>query len=469
MSIKNIEETWEQENNNALFKTFNQYLKKTTKLNKYGIELYISPECNQACEYCYLIKNRNKLYPQEIADHNLILKNLDIFFNYLIEKNYFPTSIDLFSGEIWNSPFGMAVLEKLLNFVKIADGKVKSIMIPSNFSFILDDYYKEKVEQIIEAAKYYGTSLLLSCSYDGPIVEEKNRPFVKDDSAKKTTDEYISRLFDWCKKFNFGFHPMVNAHNIDKWPDQFKWWVDTLNKYDLNIWAYSMFLEVRNNEWTEDTIKKYLYYLNESIDYTIDKIYKNDLNAYKDEIFCLNPQNNGELKNYNFQALGANPINCGCSVDHLISIRLGDLAWVPCHRTSYEKLIYGKLIVEDNKIQGIKALNLPLMISVNSLGYKGLVKCNSCPIANYCMRGCYGANFEYSKEMFYPCPTVCDLLTAKLIFLLTKWEKMYFEKDINIDSRVKAVFNDIKNNINNLPKETIDKWTKISTNIILSN
>ena len=57
--------------------------------------------------------------------------------------------------------------------------------------------------------------------------------------------------------------------------------------------------------------------------------------------------------NYYNLALGKNCIRKGCNVDKLITIRLGDLSWVPCHRTSYEKFIYGKLKVENNTIVGV--------------------------------------------------------------------------------------------------------------------
>ena len=47
-----------------------------------------------------------------------------------------------------------------------------------------------------------------------------------------------------------------------------------------------------------------------------------------------------------------------CNLVHHLTVRLGDLAIIPCHRLSYDKLIYGKYKVSDNKIVGIEALNI---------------------------------------------------------------------------------------------------------------
>ena len=44
-----------------------------------------------------------------------------------------------------------------------------------------------------------------------------------------------------------------------------------------------------------------------------------------------------------------------CTISYTLMIRAGDLSIVPCHRTSYQKFIYGKYIVKNNQIQGIEA------------------------------------------------------------------------------------------------------------------
>ena len=56
---------------------------------------------------------KNK-YGEEMNVSVLILKNLDILINWCIENKYSIPTVDIFSGEIWHTSLGEAVLEKLL-------------------------------------------------------------------------------------------------------------------------------------------------------------------------------------------------------------------------------------------------------------------------------------------------------------------------------------------------------------------
>ena len=48
-------------------------------------------------------------------------------------------------------------------------------------------------------------------------------------------------------------------------------------------------------------------------------------------------------------------IGCTCATD--LTVRLGDLAICPCHRTSYNKYLYGKYVIENEEIIDIEAYN----------------------------------------------------------------------------------------------------------------
>lgn len=466
--------TWEQENNTILYNSFLQYLDQICSPDvEKGLELYITSSCNQSCEYCYLYKYEDQLYPPELRNHDLILQNLDLLIDYFIEHKKFPHSIDFFSGEIWNQDFGYQVLTKVLRLLKAADENhtpVAAIMIPSNCSFIFEDKWRKAFDECIRAYAYYNCTLTISCSYDGPLIESTNRPFKgKKDSAIKDSEEYAKTILDWGKEHNFGYHPMVNAHAIEKWPEQFKWWIDELRKRDMLFWNSIMFLEVRNNEWTEDKIISYLKYLNSSMDYLLETYYKDRFKSFFSYSGgVIPPDEKDSFINYNCFSYCPGDSVKGCSVDRMMCIRLGDLAWCPCHRTSYDKLLYGKLVVEDNKIVGIQALNIPLFVHINSASRKGWIKCDTCAIANHCMSGCYGAQFETSKEIFYPCETVCNLFFAKDIFLYHKYNKLLQETGIEdtLDPALRNSYNSFKNSIHGIPKEVFDKWTKISQSII---
>ena len=107
------------ENDQLLINTVNtgflDYWRAGNKLIRQdiGIELYITPECNQNCSYCYLCAHGDELYPKQIRNHEQILKNYKMFLNYCVENKLKPAHFDLFSGEIWQTQFGIDILEIL--------------------------------------------------------------------------------------------------------------------------------------------------------------------------------------------------------------------------------------------------------------------------------------------------------------------------------------------------------------------
>lgn len=455
--MKSSIDLWKNENNQVLEDMFQRFLSRAEiddlgHLESSGIELIITSDCNQKCEYCYLVKNEDKLYPKEFRNRETIKKNMKIFLAYLLENKKYPISFDLFSGEIWEEKFGLEILMILLeDYIKKCPKPPQIVCIPSNCSFILNDKVVAALDEIIDAYDFYGTRLMFSASVDGPILENENRSFKDSKKNQQKDDIFYTKLFEWCKKHRYGFHPMVNACAIEKWPEQHSWWVKKLQEYELDYKQYIMFLEVRNNEWTEDKIKSYLSFLNTCLDNIKQDMFKTDEEILKEGLFMKTEG----ASNYYHLFLGNSSIRQGCNVDRLIAIRLGDLSWVPCHRTSYEKFLYGKMKVENEKIVGWEALNLPLLFTIFGLGYGGHPKCDLCSIAKICVRGCYGAQYEAHKELFYPCSTVCDLYKAKNLFLYAKYSKMN-EKIQN--KEVAEQLDKIKLRLDGIEKEFIDKW-----------
>ena len=99
-------------NTSLLNKIKNKSHEEQKKLD-YAIELNITPICNQKCNYCYLVKYGNELYPPEIRGEENILNNLKIFLDYLLTNNIHPFRFDLFSGEIWGMEFGNKIFDIL--------------------------------------------------------------------------------------------------------------------------------------------------------------------------------------------------------------------------------------------------------------------------------------------------------------------------------------------------------------------
>ena len=72
----------------------------------------------------------------------------------------------------------------------------------------------------------------------------------------------------FAKHNNFAFHPMISSHNIKHWIENYKWWMEKFKQYDFSLPSL-MTLEVRNNDWTDETISQYCEFLEYVIEDTI--------------------------------------------------------------------------------------------------------------------------------------------------------------------------------------------------------
>lgn len=385
-----------------------------------SLELNITASCNQKCEYCYLAKYGDEIYPVELRDPNKITENLKLLIAYFLKNEMHPRYIDIFSGEIWGSALADECFSIILTAIKTG-WKIESIMVPSNMSFLLSEKKTKNIKSWIEAYKQIGCRLSFSASVDGYMLEAEQRSFINEEQNKSRTMEFYDKLFTWCKKYAFAFHPMVAAYGIEKWVDNYKWWQDMFTKYELNPFEYGMYLEVRNNDWTVEKIGYYLDFVNYMIDHTFNTLMNGDMEQFAlDVVHPLNDRNRGY-----FPYVLVNDGNTyNCTINTALIVRLGDLAIGPCHRTHYDKFIYGRYRVEDGEIVGLDANNIQMANLILNQTNKGLMKCNKCPISYHCMRGCLGSQYENTGEILQPCESVCWLLKARIIFLYFKYKKM---------------------------------------------
>lgn len=432
------------------------------------VELYITSVCNQKCEYCYLARHGDKLYPPEIRDESLILHNLDILINYAIQEQLYLPRIDLFSGEILGTPLGDKILNALL--AGIDHGlRFATLCIPTNFSFCLSPQTTQKIENYIEQFRQRDINVNLSCSMDGLAIDRINRPFVSENDKKKTID-YYTRIISFCKTYGYGFHPMIAASGIEQQIENYRIWRKIIKGLcptteDLAMrFGSVMQLEVRNDDWTDEKIVEYLKWLNYVIDSDLEDYFNNDINVMAERMYLdTNTQIHDFLNSFIPYRLSGHRYTYSCTFGSMLSIRLGDLAIVPCHRTSYEQFLLGKFKVENEQITGVTCLNLPLANAVyNSLAiYKP--ECDICPIAPVCIKGCIGSQYESSKDLFYPIESVCNLEQAKWIFLCYKFSKLGLFKHPNF----MLLKEELKTMLTQLfeQKESSRKWLTIAQQI----
>ena len=216
--MKDTEQLFFEQNNEA-FNCFldNYFYKNFVKKDNYkGFELIFSPNCDLACKYCYLNKYYDELYTN--FDEEVVMKNLKIFLDWYA-KNEFVCSIDIFSGELFATDFGVEVLEVIVDFFADKEKKPKEIIIPSNYTFICDDNKTARIERALDRAKSNKLKIFFSASIDGKYMEQ-NRPSKKDIVRD---DEYYDKVFAFSKKHDFLFHPMIYAEGIENWKKNFDW------------------------------------------------------------------------------------------------------------------------------------------------------------------------------------------------------------------------------------------------------
>lgn len=399
----------------------------TTLLGESALEIFLTSTCNQNCEYCYLVKY-DELYPKEFNNKETILKNLKILFNYIIEKDYYIPEIEFFTGEIWQSNFGLEVLE--YTFEAICNGlRTDTITIPSNCSFILDTIQMHKIQHYIDIFEQHNVRLQFSISVDGLLLEEETRPL---NNGIKRTEEFYDNLFIWAQHNNFLFHPMVSAYGIDKWIDNYKWWVQKCEEYNMNPDQVLMMLEVRNDNWSEQAIKDYNNFINYLLEEQFQKCNRN-IELLAKKLFCYEGIDGGGYVPYTPAHTDTFP---GCTVANTMTVRIGDLAICPCHRTAYDQFLYGRFIVKDDKIVDIEGYNpqiaMKILFSNFNLTNMG---CDNCIYSPYCLKGCYGSQYESHGEIFMPIQNVCHFFFAKWNNIVKTYDKMGINKwlEENID------------------------------------
>ncbi|MCJ7450678.1 MAG: SPASM domain-containing protein [Candidatus Nanohaloarchaeota archaeon QJJ-9] len=407
---------------------FSTWKNKEKKRNWNDIELIFDSECNLNCKYCYLERFGDKLAPKE--DPKKEKENAEKVIDWLAENNYNPR-INIFGGETLVKDHVYEVLDYILEKFKDIEQKPPSIVIPTNYTWIKEDERVEKIEKLIKKSRKIGIPIHLSTSIDGKYCD-KNRPGVYRD------EQYYEKIFEFNKKWGFGFHPMIYSNKIEDWKKNWEWFTDKLDKHGMDIDKIYL-LEVRNQEWNTEEIQE----MGEFIQYLIEWVYDyfgRDKEEYIDFLYDdgLNILRNPFTKNGR---------GIGCSIQSTFFVRLGDLKLVPCHRMSYEQFNFGKLISDGGKIADIEITNPKFLIGHKTMEMANNPQCSRCTIQELCTGGCLGSQYETTGDPFSPIPTVCQLEHEMLVSMIEKYEELgLLEKILNkTNVKIQKSVEDLKN------------------------
>lgn len=387
------------------------------------IELQVTPTCNLKCKYCYIQRYGNKIYPEEIRDKEEIIQNASFVLDWLVENRYRIEKMSIFSGSLFSQDVGWKVLEAIFEKYRYADPEIRPqiISIPTNFTFLIDSEMIARVEEYKERIEALGIRLHLSGSVEGKYMEQ-NRPFRRDleqgnaigqhlyipEHPGVRDDDYYERLFQFCIKHHYGFHPMVYSADIELWKKNFFWFQEMFRKYGM-LHKRIFLLEVRNFEWNKEQVKDFYNF----VKFLYRWVFENHCGG--DGGRFMQVLKNRDTINMLYSPLGINTstgIHCG--IQRTLYIRLGDLHIVPCHRTSYRGLEYGKFLVRQGKIDSIEAINPELATQIYSVDHRSFPFCVTCPINMMCNFSCLGANLETTGDLFTPVPSVCRLQHARI-------------------------------------------------------
>lgn len=417
----------------------------------YGIEFIIRPECNQKCEYCYVMKHGNELYPKETrVDNKTILNNLSVLLDYFInEQKIVFRRIDLFAGDMFYDNLFFDVCEviyqyysKLYNEIRNDfEKEVYSIVIPCNCSFVQDDDKVKKFDEYKTKFNDICIDLALSWSSDGYYATETRE-------GKPLEEEYFNKVFRFLKKYGMGAHPMLSPSNVQYGIENYDWWKKKYIEFDFvdlsnlqNAHFMPMILEVRDDGWTDDKIQLYLQYLQHIIEDRFNMC-GNNVERFARHLF-VDVHKESELKKLKTgdvpQSWTYDPIlpltapgledqddNISCAMQKTFHVRVSDFAIPICHRLSYNHMLGGWFDYDEklNKIVGVKPQNVTAYISAKTMKVSYAPKCITCHAQDVCFKGCLGSQYETSGEYAMPIDSVCNLLKARAGYLFRTYCQM---------------------------------------------
>lgn len=373
------------------------------------LEMIVTPECNQTCEYCYIYRYKDKLYPKEIrADHDKTVSNMKALLNYFAyEKRYLFPILEIFAGDIYGQNLLFDTLDACYDYFlyihkHCIEHETFRVIIPNSLWFVpKDEETVKKIKEYSEKFKRIDSILSFSWSHDGKYsIDQREK--------KDISDEDYDKIFTFLKETDGGIHPMMAAAATKNAIDNYEWWKEMCNKYDF---PRPRPLIVRNPyEWTDETINNYLKYM-EHVLLEIEDFFQGDFFTMARYIFQERPLAD------NFEASFIDVVSpecrgrIACSMQSSLVIRISDLAITICHRTCYEGLLGGKYILDEtgNKIIDIQPLNVGQYIDAKTFRTDLAVGCSNCWNRHSCLHGCLGAQREYSGDLYVPIMSICKL------------------------------------------------------------
>ena len=384
-----------------------------------NIELIISPRCNLGCKYCYLHRHRKHIFGEDCFNEEKTIENLKKILNWYTH-NEWNANIEIFSGELLAQDIGYRVLNTIYEHFRDTNPEYRPVdlVIPTNFTFVCSKEATARVKELYDKFDSIGIGLGLSASFDGKYMEE-NRPYLHDLDIDLgggvRDDDYYDRAFEFAYMIHGGLHPMVYSKNIEAWPKNFLWFQEMMEKHNIP-WESLYLLHVRNEEWNYDQVKSLCKFMEFVLDWVWDTKLNHDPGYMVGWI----------LKGNGFNMFSQPFTSCGrgltCGIQGQFTVRVSDMMMYPCHRTGYKDMYYGQMVDDEEEILKFKCSNPELLIATYSMHKASLPHCAQCPINELCTGTCLGSQYESTRNMLAPIPSVC-VVSYAMIYTEMKWLK----------------------------------------------
>lgn len=442
----------------SIFEKWKNNGEESPETGSFRLELIFSPKCNLKCQYCYVNKNNQNIYFNTPWNVEQSLNNVKLLLQWLYDNDYSP-ELDIFSGELFAQESGFLLLETILDFYKEHNDKPTppAIIIPTNGTFLKDESLSYRLDNLIKRLRdEVNINVHLSFSFDGLYADSITRQYkcnLDYDLSQEIDQKYYDTLFQYMKDHEFLSHPMLSPENIHVWKENYLWFAEMFEKY--NIPLKSMYLlEVRNWNWNKQNISDFVDFINFVMDYWWERT-KHDKKEFLDYFMYTNHNeglcagNNFLINNFYAPQKGD---GASCTFGRHVMVKVSDLTIYPCHRLLYPELKIAHFKLNEQKELILECDNIELGICTYSYSTENHPVCSTCAIQGLCCTPCYGSQYEVTKDLFTPIPTVCCMEYEKLKAIVNKLIEydIYddFLNDLSIPHRIK-----ISNFVNNEIKE----------------
>ena len=395
-------------------------------------ELVIRPECNQNCSYCYITQHGKELYPLEKrVDTETTLKHIDAFLKYIFDNKLFVRRWELFAGDLFYDHLIYKIFDLFYKYyAPVADElfeqfhDIVEIVTPTNGFFFQYEEHQKKLEEYTDRFEKIHVILGFSLSTDGLYAVDSR------EKSKDADQAYFDKIFTFTSKMMYGYHPMISPENVHNACKNIDWWVEMYEKHNLDKspnhrHPYPAMLEVRNDYWTDEQLKDYSTYLKHLWDICL-KLNKDSFKNMARYLFVGDGKDGSLPSSGDYDPLKIMYMDekdsrhlLGCTMQELIRINVADLSLCTCHRLTYPQFTGGKYILnENNEIVDLEPQAVTAWISLRAGSPAYYPKCENCEYNPVCMKGCLGSQYEYSGEIYYPIPKVCELEKTKINTML---------------------------------------------------